>query len=246
MLKERQMTLYKGMLMITRRVAQERGRAAHGWLDSYHTFSFADYYDPRHTGFRTLRVINEDRVQPGKGFGTHPHRDMEIISYVLEGALEHKDSLGTGSVITPGEVQRMSAGTGVTHSEFNPSQAEPVHFLQIWILPERAGLPPGYEQRAFPAVEKRGKLRLVASRDGREGSVTVHQAVDLYASLLAPGEAVTHRLTPGRHAWVQVARGSLTLNDTVLAAGDGAAVSDETLLTITATDPAEVLLFDLS
>jgi quercetin 2,3-dioxygenase len=234
------------MLMITRRVAQERGHAAHGWLDSYHTFSFADYYDSRHMGFRTLRVINEDRVQPGKGFGTHPHRDMEIISYVLEGALEHKDSLGTGSVITPGEVQRMSAGTGVTHSEFNPSQAEPVHFLQIWILPERAGLPPSYEQRAFPAAEKRGKLRLVASHDGRQGSVTLHQEADLYTALLAPGEAVTHRLTPGRHAWVQVARGTVTLNDTVLSAGDGAAASDETLLTLTATDQAEVLLFDLS
>jgi redox-sensitive bicupin YhaK (pirin superfamily) len=196
-------------------------------------------------GFRALRVINEDRVQPGRGFGTHPHRDMEIISYVLEGALEHKDSLGTGSVITPGEVRRMSAGTGVTHSEFNPSGGELVHFLQIWILPERAGLPPGYEQRAFPADEKRGKFRLVASRDGREGSVTIHQAVDLYTSVLAPGEAVTHRLAPDRSAWVQVARGAVTLNGTALSAGDGAAVSEETLLTVTATDQAEVLLFDL-
>jgi quercetin 2,3-dioxygenase len=231
--------------MITRRLAHERGHAQHGWLDSYHTFSFADYYDPRHMGFRTMRVINEDRVQPGKGFGTHPHRDMEIISYVLEGALEHKDSLGTGSVISPGEVQRMSAGTGVTHSEFNPSRAEPVHFLQIWILPERAGLPPSYEQRAFSAEEKQGKLRLVASRDGREGSVTIHQEVDLYTSLLAPGEAVTHGLTPGRHAWIQVARGAITLNDTALSAGDGAAVSGETLLTVTAKDQADVLLFDL-
>ena len=231
--------------MITRRLAQDRGHAQHGWLDSYHTFSFADYYDPRHMGFRTLRVINEDRVQPGKGFGTHPHRDMEIISYVLEGALAHKDSLGTGSVIRPGEVQRMTAGTGVTHSEFNPSRTEPVHFLQIWLLPERAGLPPSYEQRAFPTEEKQGRLRLVASPDGREGSVTIHQAVDLYASLLAPGQAVTHRLTPGRHAWVQVARGTIRLNDTALSAGDGAAASEETLLTMTATDPAEVLLFDL-
>jgi quercetin 2,3-dioxygenase len=233
------------MSMITRRLAQERGHARHGWLDSYHTFSFADYYDPRYTGFRTLRVINEDRVQPGRGFGTHPHRDMEIISYVLEGALEHKDSLGTGSIIRPGEVQRMSAGTGVTHSEFNPSPVEPVHFLQIWILPERVGLPPSYEQRAFPAAEKQGTLRLVASRDGREGSVTIHQAVDLYTSVLAPGETVTHRLAPGRHAWVQVARGVLTLNDTALSAGDGAAVSEEALLTLTATAQAEVLLFDL-
>jgi len=232
--------------MITRRPSQERGHTQHGWLDSYHTFSFADYHDPRHMGFRMLRVINEDRVQPGKGFGTHPHRDMEIISYVLEGALAHKDSLGTGSVIRPGEVQRMSAGTGVTHSEFNSSQTELVHFLQIWILPERTGLPPGYEQRAFPTAEKQGELRLVASRDGREGSVTIHQAVDLYASLLAPGEVVTHPLSRGRHAWVQVARGSIMLNDSPLSAGDGAAVSDETRLTVTATDQAEVLLFDLA
>ena len=232
--------------MITRRPSQERGHTQHGWLDSYHTFSFADYHDPRHMGFRTLRVINEDRVQPGKGFGTHPHRDMEIISYVLEGALAHKDSLGTGSVIRPGEVQRMSAGTGVTHSEFNSSQTELVHFLQIWILPERTGLPPGYEQRAFPTAEKQGELRLVASRDGREGSVTIHQAVDLYASLLAPGEVVTHPLSRGRHAWVQVARGSIMLNDSPLSAGDGAAVSDETRLTVTATDQAEVLLLDLA
>jgi redox-sensitive bicupin YhaK (pirin superfamily) len=231
--------------MVTLRNAHERGHAQHGWLDSYHTFSFADYYDPHHMGFRTLRVINEDRVQPGKGFGAHPHRDMEIISYVLEGALAHKDSLGTGSVIRPGEVQRMSAGTGVTHSEFNSSQMELVHFLQIWILPERTGLPPSYEQRAFPIAEKQGKLRLVASRDGREGSVTIHQAVDLYASLLTPGEAVTHPLTPGHHAWIQVARGSIILNDNALSAGDGAAVSGETRLAVTATDQAEVLLFDL-
>jgi redox-sensitive bicupin YhaK (pirin superfamily) len=232
--------------MITRRPAQERGHARHGWLDSYHTFSFADYYDQRHMGFRALRVINEDRVQPGRGFGTHPHRDMEIISYVLEGALEHKDSLGTGSVIRPGEVQRMSAGTGVTHSEFNSSRTELVHFLQIWILPERTGLPPGYEQRAFPTEEKRGNLRLVASHDGRDGSLTIHQSVDLYVSLLAPGEAVSHLLIPGRHAWIQVARGALLLNDVTLSAGDGAAVSDESRLTMTATDQTEVLLFDLS
>jgi redox-sensitive bicupin YhaK (pirin superfamily) len=197
--------------MITLRTAHERGHAQHGWLESYHTFSFSDYYDRRHMDFRTLHVINEDRVQPGKGFGAHPHRDMEIISYVLEGALEHKDSLGTGSVIRPGEVQRMSAGTGVTHSEFNSSQTEIVHFLQIWILPERNGLPPSYEQHAFPAAEKQGKLRLVASRDGRERSVTIHQAVDLYTSLLDPGEVVTYLLTPGRHAWMQVARDSIML-----------------------------------
>jgi quercetin 2,3-dioxygenase len=231
--------------MITLRYAHERSHARHGWLDSYHTFSFADYYDPRHMGFRALRVINEDRVQPGRGFGTHPHRDMEIISYVLEGALAHKDSLGTGSVIRPGEVQRMSAGTGVTHSEFNSSQTEPVHFLQIWILPERTGLPPGYEQRAFPTEVKRGNLRLVASHNGRDGSLTIHQAVDLYVSLLAPGEAVTHPLIPGRHAWIQVARGSLLLNDVPLSAGDGAAASDESRLAMTATDQTEVILFDL-
>jgi quercetin 2,3-dioxygenase len=231
--------------MMTLRNAHERGHARHGWLESYHTFSFADYCDPAHMGFRALRVINEDRVQPGQGFGAHPHRDMEIISYVLEGALEHKDSLGTGSVIRPGEVQRMSAGTGVTHSEFNSSQTEIVHFLQIWILPEWTGLPPSYEQRAFPAAEKQGKLRLVASRDGREGSVTIHQEVNLYVSVLAPGEAVTHRFTPGRYAWVQVARGAIMLNGTALSTGDGAAVSEETQLTMTATDQAEVLLFDL-
>ncbi len=231
--------------MITPRYADERGHAQHGWLESYHTFSFADYYDPRHLGFRTLRVINEDRVQPGKGFGAHSHRDMEIISYVLEGALEHKDSLGTGSIITPGEVQRMSAGAGITHSEFNHSHRELVHFLQIWILPERNGLPPSYEQRTFPAAEKQGKLRLVASHDGREGSVMLHQAVDLYVAVLAPGETITYRLPPGRFAWVQVARGVITLNDTALSAGDGAAASEETRLTVTAKDPAEVLLFDL-
>jgi redox-sensitive bicupin YhaK (pirin superfamily) len=231
--------------MINRRKAHERGHAQHGWLESYHTFSFADYYDLHHMGFQTLRVINEDRVQPGRGFGTHPHRDMKIISYVLEGALEHKDNLGTGSVITPGEVQRMSAGTGVTHSEFNHSRLELLHFLQIWILPERTGLPPSYEQRAFPAAEKQGKLRLVASRDRREGSVTVHQAVDLYTSVLAPGETITHQLTPDHHAWIQVVRGTILLNATALLAGDGAAVSEETQLTMTAKDRAEVLLFDL-
>jgi quercetin 2,3-dioxygenase len=231
--------------MITRRVAQERGHAQHGWLESSHTFSFADYYDPRYMGFRVLRVINEDRVQPGKGFPTHSHRDMEIVSYVLAGALEHKDSLGTGAVIRPGDVQRMSAGTGVTHSEFNASPRDPVHFLQIWLLPERTGLPPSYEQRTFSDDEKQGTLRLVASRDGREGSVTIHQDVALYASLLPAGERVQHALAPGRHAWVHIARGALTLNGLALATGDGAAVTGETLLTLTATDQANVLLFDL-
>jgi redox-sensitive bicupin YhaK (pirin superfamily) len=231
--------------MITRRVAQERGHAQHGWLESSHTFSFADYYDPRYMGFRVLRVINEDRVQPGKGFPTHSHRDMEIVSYVLAGALEHKDSLGTGAVIRPGDVQRMSAGTGVTHSEFNASPRDPVHFLQIWLLPERTGLPPSYEQRTFSDDEKQGTLRLVASRDGREGSVTIHQDVALYASLLPAGERVQHAPAPGRHAWVHIARGALTLNGLALATGDGAAVTGETLLTLTATDQANVLLFDL-
>jgi len=232
--------------MITPRLAHHRGHAQHGWLESYHTFSFADYYDPAHLGFRTLLVINEDRVQPGRGFGTHPHRDMEIISYVLEGGLEHRDSLGTGSVIFPGEVQRMSAGTGVTHSEFNHSRIDLVHFLQIWILPERQGLLPSYEQRAFPAEEKQDKLRLVASRDGREGSVTIHQDASLYVTLLSPGTQVRHRLSPGRHAWVQVARGAVKVNEVSLATGDGAAVSQENTLTLNASDASEVLLFDLT
>ena len=232
--------------MIQVRRSDERGRSEHGWLDSRHTFSFADYQDPRHMGFRQLRVINEDRVQPAHGFPTHAHRDMEIVSYVLEGALEHKDSMGNGSIIRPGDVQRMSAGTGVMHSEYNPSDAEPVHFLQIWILPERQGLPPGYEQRAFPAPEKAGKLRLVASRTGREGSVTVHQDVDLFAAALAPGAAVAHRLRAGRHAWVQVARGAVAVNGVALGQGDGAAVSDETTVELRASRPSEVLLFDLA
>ncbi len=236
--------------MITLRPSEERGHANHGWLDSYHTFSFANYYDPDHMGFRALRVINEDRVVPSKGFGTHGHRDMEIVTYVLQGALEHKDSMGNGSVIRPGDVQRMSAGTGVTHSEYNHSAQDPVHLLQIWILPERNNLAPGYEEKRFSAAEKQGKLRLVAARDGRDGAVTVHQDVDLFASLLAPGEAVAHSLRPGRHAWVQVARGAVTLNGQTLKAGDGAAVSPEgdlaTDLTIAAQADAEFLLFDLA
>jgi redox-sensitive bicupin YhaK (pirin superfamily) len=232
--------------MITVRKAHERGHARHGWLESFHTFSFADYHDPAHMGFRDLRVINEDRVQPGQGFGTHSHRDMEIVSYVLGGQLAHRDSLGTGSVIRPGDVQRMSAGTGVTHSELNPSATEPVHFLQIWILPERDGLAPSYEQRHFPAAERAGRLRLVASRDAREGSLRLHQDVDLYAGLLRPDDAVTHALRPGRHAWLQVARGRCTLNGVALEVGDGAAVSDETSLRLEVADDAEVLLFDLA
>ena len=232
--------------MITIRKAGDRGHAEHGWLDSRHTFSFADYFDQDQMGFRTLRVINEDRVEPGQGFGTHPHRDMEIISYVLEGALEHKDSMGTSSVIRPGEVQRMSAGTGVLHSEYNPSRAEPVHFLQIWIFPEKKNLKPGYEQKAFPAGERTNRLRLVASRDGRDGSLTIHQDAELYTSLLSKGNAVSHPLGSGRFAWVQVARGSVTLNGEALSTGDGARVSGEKALELKATSNAEVLLFDLN
>jgi redox-sensitive bicupin YhaK (pirin superfamily) len=235
--------------MINLRKADERGHADHGWLNTYHTFSFSSYHDPRHMGFRSLRVINEDRVKGGAGFPTHPHQNMEIISYVLAGALSHRDSLGTGSVIRPGDVQRMSAGTGVTHSEFNDSKTELVHFLQIWLLPDQQGLRPGYEQKTFGEPDKRDRLRLVASRDGRDGSVTVHQDVDLYATLLAPGSEVRLALRPGRHAYVQVARGAITLNGTDLSAGDGAAVSQETALTLKGAGPnaldAEVLVFDL-
>ena len=231
--------------MITLRKAQERGHANHGWLDTHHTFSFANYYDPSHMGFRSLRVINEDRVSPGRGFGTHGHRDMEIITYVLEGALEHKDSIGTGSVIQPGEVQRMSAGTGIQHSEFNHSKTEPVHFLQIWLLPDKEGLPPSYEQRNFSPRKTPGKLHLVAARDGREDSITVHQDVDLYAAVLNESDRISHSLKPQRHAWVQVARGAITLNGLPLDTSDGAAISDETDVVIEATTDAEILLFDL-
>jgi hypothetical protein len=232
--------------MITLRPADARGHADHGWLDSHHTFSFADYHDPRHMGFRSLRVLNDDRVAPAKGFGAHPHRDMEIVSYVLEGALEHRDSMGTGSVIRPGDVQRMSAGTGVTHSEYNASKTEPVHFLQIWIVPEKRGAAPGYEQRHFTADDKRGRLRLVASPDGRDGSVTVRQDVALYAGLFGPGERAEHPLAPGRHAWVHVASGSATVNGKALSAGDAAALSDEARVVIEGGDGAEVLVFDLA
>ncbi len=233
--------------MITVRRAQDRGRADHGWLDTRHTFSFAEYHDPRHMGFGPLRVINEDRVKPGAGFGTHGHRDMEILSYVLEGELAHRDSMGNGSVIRPGEVQRMTAGTGVTHSEANPSPERPVHFLQIWIIPERQGLQPGYEQRAFPEAERRGRLRLVASSDGRDGSLTVHQDAAVFVALLAHGEAVSHALATGRRAWVQVARGSVTVGGERLTAGDGASIEHEDAVRIAGDGPeaAEVLLFDL-
>ena len=232
--------------MVNVRRAADRGRSAFDWLDSRHTFSFADYHDPRHMGFRALRVINEDRVAPGRGFGTHPHRDMEIITYVIDGAVEHRDSMGNGSVIQPGDVQRMSAGTGVTHSEFNPSGAAPVHFLQIWILPERTGLTPSYEQRRFPPAEKRGMLRLIASNDGRDGSVVVFQDVDVFAAVLEPGEEVTHALQHGRHAWVQIVSGGAAIDGAALAQGDGVAVSDERAVTLRARERAEVLLFDLA
>jgi len=228
------------------RRSDERGHARHGWLESRHTFSFAEYHDPHHMGFRALRVINEDRVQPAQGFGTHAHRDMEIVTCVLEGALEHKDSLGTTSVIRPGEIQRMSAGTGVTHSEYNASREALVHFLQIWILPERAGLAPGYEQRAFERADRLGRLQLVASRDGSEGSVVVHQDVQLYLAELAAGARVVHPLGPGRHAWVQVTRGSVSLADQRLETGDGAAISDEPRLELASVELGELLLFDLA
>jgi quercetin 2,3-dioxygenase len=231
--------------MITVRPADERGKTQTSWLDSHHTFSFNQYYDPRYTGFRDLVVINEDYVAPGKGFPTHGHRDMEIISYVVVGELAHRDSTGISSVIRPGDVQRMSAGTGVRHSEFNPSDTESTHFLQIWIQPEQDGLPPSYEQRTFPAGDRRGPSRLVASRDGREGSVTVHQDVQLYVGTLAAGEELIHHLGDDRHAWVQVIHGAVRLNGRSLTAGDGAAVSKETVLQIRATDAAELLLFDL-
>lgn len=232
--------------MITTRLAAERGRTRLDWLDSRHTFSFGDYYDPEHMGFRSLRVINDDRVAPGGGFGTHGHRDMEILTYVVEGALEHRDSLGTGSVIRRGDLQRMTAGTGIRHSEFNPSPAEPVRFLQIWLLPDRKSLPPGYEQKTYSDADKHGRLRLIAARDGRDGSVSIHQDADVYATVLAPGERVTHTLPEGRSAWVQVVTGAVTLNGHSLAKGDGAAVTDQPRLDLTATEAAEVLLFDLA
>lgn len=231
--------------MFKKRPADERGGGDHGWLDTRHTFSFSDYHDPNHIGFRVLRVINEDRVRPGRGFGTHGHRDMEIISYVLEGALEHKDSLGTGSVLRPGEFQRMTAGTGIRHSEFNPSETDPVHFYQIWITPERQGLSPSYEQRSFPEPERRDRLRLVASPDGSDGSLTLRQDVRVFLASLGEDAQVAHPIEPGRHAWLQVLRGRVRLNDLVLVAGDGVAVSEEPTLSVRATDPSEIMLFDL-
>lgn len=232
--------------MITIRPSAERGGGNHGWLNTKHTFSFADYWDPKWMGFRSLRVINEDRVAPNTGFPTHPHRDMEIITYVLAGKLEHKDSLGTGSVILPGDGQRMTAGSGIRHSEFNPSPNESAHFLQIWILPEKAALPPSYEQKSFGEAEKRGKLRLIASPNASEGSVKINQDVKLYVTLLKPGEEVSHEFAAGRYGWLQVAGGAVELNGNRLNQGDGAAISDEQKLTIKGTEDSEVLLFDLA
>ena len=228
------------------RKANERGHANHGWLDSFHTFSFGDYYDPAQMGFSALRVINEDRVSAGQGFGTHGHRDMEIISYVVEGALEHKDSIGTGSVINAGDVQVMSAGSGIRHSEFNPSATAPVHFLQIWVLPNATNHTPRYDQKTFTADDKRGRARLVVSGDGREGSLMIHQDADIYATLLDAGSSLHHQLRQGRHGWIQLVRGALDVNGTKLNSGDGLAISDETALTLRADkDDSEFLIFDL-
>jgi redox-sensitive bicupin YhaK (pirin superfamily) len=232
--------------MLNIRPAEQRGHAEHGWLDSHHSFSFADYYDPQHMGFGALRVINEDRVAPAMGFGGHPHRDMEIISYVLEGALQHRDSIGTGSVIRPGDVQRMSAGSGVTHSEFNASKSEPVHFLQIWLVPTARGIQPSYEQKTFSAEDKRGRLRVVAAPDARDGSVTIHTDAVVYAGLFDAGERAELALNKARRAWVQVVRGEVTVNGSALKAGDGAAISEETALAIEGVHDAEVLVFDLA
>jgi redox-sensitive bicupin YhaK (pirin superfamily) len=232
--------------MFTRRPASARGHADHGWLDTRHSFSFADYYDPAFMGFRSLRVINEDRIQPAVGFGTHAHRDVEILTWVLEGALQHRDSLGNGSIIYPGDLQRMSAGTGVEHSEYNASRDDIVHLLQMWILPDTPGLTPEYEQRRFAIRERQGMMKLLASPDGRDGSVRVHQDVSLYTTMLTPGEKVSASLGAGRSGWLQVSRGSVDLNGLRLDEGDGAAITDETRLDLSAPDHTEILLFDLA
>jgi redox-sensitive bicupin YhaK (pirin superfamily) len=231
--------------MLTIRKAAERGHAEHGWLDSHHTFSFADYYDPKHMGFGPLRVINDDTVAGGGGFPPHGHRDMEIISYVIDGALSHKDNMGNGSVIKPGDVQRMSAGPGVVHAEYNASKTEPVHFLQIWIIPEKQGLPAGYEQKYFSNDDKRGKLRLVASRDGADGSVRIQQDARLYATLLGAGQSVSHTIPRGRKGWLHVVKGAAALNGQPLGAGDGVAIDGEEQLTLTSPSEGELLLFDM-
>ncbi|MBI3851598.1 MAG: pirin family protein [Verrucomicrobia bacterium] len=232
--------------MITIRKSAERGHANHGWLDTYHTFSFADYYDPQHIQFRSLRVINEDHVAGGGGFDTHPHRDMEIITYVVSGALEHRDSLGNHGVIKPGEVQRLTAGTGIQHSEFNHSATEPVHLLQIWILPDKTFLHPSYEQKAFADEPSNGRLRLVAAKDGRNGAVTINQDVNVFLGKFGPGDVATRHLKPDRHAWLQVINGDLLLNHNKLKMGDGAAVSDESSLKIVGNEKTDFLLFDLN
>jgi len=232
--------------MIRIRKAEDRGHLNHGWLDTYHTFSFGDYHDPEHMGFRSLRVMNEDRVEPGKGFGTHPHRDMEIVTYVLEGALEHKDSMGNGEVLRPGEFQRMPAGTGITHSEFNPSDSEPVHLYQIWLLPERKGIEPSYEQKQFADAEITNRLRLVASPDASDGSLMIHQDARIYLAKLDDGQQAAHELSSGRYAWLQVFRGAVKLNGTELETSDGAAISDESRIEIVGTTNAELMLFDLA
>jgi redox-sensitive bicupin YhaK (pirin superfamily) len=231
--------------MITVRKSKERGHANHGWLDSHHTFSFASYQDPNHTGFRDLLVINEDRVVPGAGFGTHGHRDMEIVSYVLEGALEHKDSLGTGSVLKPGDVQRMSAGTGVRHSEFNSSKENSLHFLQIWITPKEQGIKPAYDEKRFSSEEKKNRLRLIVSPDGKDESLRINQDVSIYASVLDEGKIVDLELKKGRHAWIQVASGAVEMNGIILEQGDGAAISEESKMVLRARLPSEFLVFDL-
>jgi redox-sensitive bicupin YhaK (pirin superfamily) len=231
--------------MITVRKSEDRGHANHGWLDTYHTFSFASYFDPRHTRFRALRVINEDWIDGGMGFGTHPHENMEIITYIIEGELEHKDSMGNGSVIRPGELQRMTAGTGITHSEFNPSDQK-THLLQIWIHPEASGLPPSYEQRLFPGLDTPGTLTLLASRKGENRSLTVHQDVAVYGGRFAKGDAQAYKIASGRHVWIQLVKGTLNINDTLLKTGDGAAVSDEPSVILSAATPCEFLLFDLA
>lgn len=232
--------------MIRIRRGDERGHFDHGWLDTFHTFSFADYFDPVQMGFRSLRVINEDRVAPGRGFGKHPHRDMEIVTYVLSGELRHRDSLGTGSVLRAGELQRMTAGTGIQHSESNDSATEPVHLYQIWLLPERRGLEPSYEQRGFDASEHRGRFRVVVSPDGSDGSLTIRQDATLYLAAIGDGEAAGHAILPGRHAWLQVLRGRVALNGEALSAGDGVALSGEPGLSVRAERPSEVMLFDLA
>ncbi|HWF92452.1 MAG TPA: pirin family protein [Terriglobales bacterium] len=232
--------------MITIRPGNQRGGGDYGWLNTRHSFSFDQYYDPKWMGFRSLRVINEDVVAPGQGFPMHPHRDMEILTYVLEGALQHNDSMGNGSTIRPGDGQRMSAGSGVRHSEANFSKSQPVHLLQIWIMPEKRGIEPSYEQKSFPVEEKHGKLRLIASSDAKDGSVKINQDAKLYVSLLEPGQEVQHELAKNRHAWVQVAKGAIELNGKKLNQGDGAAVSDEAKLALKGTATAEILLFDLA